>query len=328
MTSGAQRAPSLDKGRPVELAQIRHFVAVMERGSFTAAAERCGVSQPGITKSVRALERELGGPLFHREGNRLYLTELGRTMAPILQRLEEQARLAYSTAERFEVLQRSSLRLGILRTVSAGKLAPAIAAFRRQHPGVDVEIHQGDGETLGERLDRADLDLLITNGELEVRDRQRAEVLYAEPYRVAFASEHRFAAQDVVRLEDLVEEAYIDRLSCEYRKAFQELCASREVSMRPILRTEREDWVQEIAATGLGVAILPAFGLRHPGLLSRPLVDPELSRQVSLVRVRGRRLSNAAARLRAALRDACRTGTASTSASAEVRSSGATAQSE
>lgn len=287
----------------MELAQIRYFVAVMERGSFTAAAERCGVSQPGITKSVRALERELGGALFHREGNRLLLTEFGRTMAPLLQRMEEQASQARMTAERFQLLQRSSLRLGVLTTVSGGRLAPALTAFREQHPGIDLEIHQGDGEALGDQLDRGDLDLLITNSELQPRDRQHAEALYREPYRVAFRPGHRFERSDVVRLEELRDEPYVDRLSCEFRKAFQELCEDRSVEMLPVLRTAREDWAQELVACGLGVAILPAYGIRHPGLCTRPLVDPELSREVSLVRVRGRRLSNGAARLRAALRE-------------------------
>ena len=108
----------------------------------------------------------------------------------------------------------------------------------------------------------------------------------------------------MVRLEELRDEPCVDRLSCEFRKAFQHLCAARSVEMLPVLRTEREDWARARVASGIGVAILRAYGIRHPELRAPPLVDPELSREVSLVRVRGRCLSEGAARSRAALRDA------------------------
>src|SRR3712207_8365018 len=67
---------------PVEMHQVRYFVALCETLNFTRAAERCNVAQPSLTRAIKLLEDELGGPLFNRERNRTHLTELGRMMEP------------------------------------------------------------------------------------------------------------------------------------------------------------------------------------------------------------------------------------------------------
>lgn len=285
----------------MELKQIRHFVAVVQSGSFTAAAEICGVSQPGLTKSIRALERELGGPLFHREGNRTLITELGRTMAPLFSRMDEQAQLARRTAESFQVLKTSSLRVGIMSTIGGAKLAPWLASFRRQYPGIDLELHQADGEEIAARLDQAELDLAVMNARQHERDQQRAEPLYRERYVVAFRAGHHFESLSSVRLIDLGNEPYIDRLCCEFRKEFQILCENEKLALVPVARSEREDWTQELVAAGLGCAVLPEYSVRHSQIQTRPFVDPEIRREVSLVCVRGRQLSNPAAKFRVTL---------------------------
>jgi LysR family transcriptional regulator, hydrogen peroxide-inducible genes activator len=300
----------------MELTQIRHFVAVIRARSFTAAAELCGVSQPGLTKSIHALERELGGPLFHREGNRTLMTELGRTMAPVLSQMDEQAQLARRTAESFQVLKTSSIRLGIMSTIGGAKLAPWLAKFRQQYPGADVELHQSDGDDIAARLDRGELELAVMNAAQHERDRHYAELLYQERYRVAFGSGHRFEAADRVRLADLSGEPYIDRMCCELRKQFQQLCDDSDLALAPVIRSEREDWTQELVIAGLGCAVLPEFSIRHPQIRTRPLVDPEISRGVSLVRVRGRQLSNPVRKLRDLLNGMARSGTEKAAAAA------------
>jgi DNA-binding transcriptional LysR family regulator len=282
----------------MELTQIRHFVAVNQAGSFTAAAELCGISQPGLTKSIRALERELGGTLFHREGNRTLMTELGRTMAPLLTHMDQQAQLARRTAESFQVLRSSSLRVGIMNTIGGARLAPWLARFREQYPGTDVELHQAGADDIAARLDQGELELAVMNATQHERDRHHAELLYVERYLVAFGPGHRFETANCIRMTDLSREPYIDRVCCELRKEFQRLCADSDLRLTPVLRSEREDWTQELVVSGLGCAILPEFSIRHPQIQTRPLVAPEISRKVSLVRVRGRQLSNPARKLR------------------------------
>jgi len=75
----------------MEMHQIRYFLALCEELNFTRAARRCGVTQPSLTNAIRALERELGGPVFHRKP-RIELTELGRTVWPYFREIAQHAR--------------------------------------------------------------------------------------------------------------------------------------------------------------------------------------------------------------------------------------------
>ena len=70
---------------PMEMHQVRYFLAVTQQLNFTRAAESCNVAQPSLTRAIKQLESELGGELFRRERNLSHLTELGHRVLPILQ---------------------------------------------------------------------------------------------------------------------------------------------------------------------------------------------------------------------------------------------------
>jgi len=274
----------------------------METGSFTRAAELCGVSQPAVTKVIRSLERHLGGVLFHREGNRLILSELGRSMAPLLARIEEQASHAERVAESVRVLEKASVRVGVMETIGGGRIGRQLARFQRSHPGVTVELHQAPARAIVTRLDSAEFDLAITNAERLEGNGHHAEPLYRERYVAVFGRGHRFEALNAVTLADIVGEPYVDRVACELRKDLIALCQQEEIVLLPALRSDQEAWVQELLAAGCGFAILPEFSVCHPALITRPFTNPDVARDVSIVRARGRRLSSAARTLHDHLR--------------------------
>src|SRR2546425_2837419 len=74
----------------MQMQQVRYFLALCEELNFTRTARLCGVSQPSLTTAIRALERELGGPLFHRKPS-IALTGLGRRMRPYLDEIARNA---------------------------------------------------------------------------------------------------------------------------------------------------------------------------------------------------------------------------------------------
>src|SRR5262249_19558624 len=93
--------PKTNQGvHPMEMHQIRYFLALSEELNFTRAARRCGVTQPSLTNAIRALETELNGPLFHRKP-RIVPTELGRAIRPYL---EEVARHVENAREMARML--------------------------------------------------------------------------------------------------------------------------------------------------------------------------------------------------------------------------------
>lgn len=125
--------------------------------------------------------------------------------------------------------------------------------------------------------------------------------LYRERYVVIFSPEHRLASLNAITLRDLSGEPYVDRLSCEMREMVMAVCAANEVTLYARFRSEREDWVQAMVLARIGFAFMPECSVTLPDLLQRPLIEPEVSRTISLLSVPGRPYSPAtAAMLRAA----------------------------
>jgi LysR family hydrogen peroxide-inducible transcriptional activator len=92
----------------MELHQIRYFLALCEELNFTRAAERCHVAQSSLTRAIRALEAELGGPLFHRERANTRLSRLGQKVKPLLEQAHCHAEAAHRQANDFVQPHRQS----------------------------------------------------------------------------------------------------------------------------------------------------------------------------------------------------------------------------
>ena len=89
----------------MEMHQVRYFLALRDELHFTRAAKCCGVAQPSLTKAIKMLEAELGGPLFHRARGKVRLSELGRAVAPFLENLDWCAQSAKRRAADFKASQ-------------------------------------------------------------------------------------------------------------------------------------------------------------------------------------------------------------------------------
>ena len=279
----------------MELHQIRYFLSVAETLNFTRAAEHLHVSQPALTTAVRKLEEELGAPLFHREGKRVLLSELGQIMRPHLAQALERMERAREAAVNFRLLNKAPLNVGVLGTVGPQRLTPFLAAFQRDHPGVELGVHEGGAPSLCARLEAGDIDLAVLSVECGIDGGYRVEPLYVERYVVIAPLGHRFQQLNAVTLGDVSGEAYVDRLACELREMVMAVCGEREVELYATFRSEREDWVQGMVAAGMGFAFMPEYSVTQGGVLTRPLSDPAVSRTVALVHMPGRPFSPPAA---------------------------------
>lgn len=279
----------------MELRQIRYFLEICEQGSFSRAADRCGVTQPALTMAMKALEAELGGSVFHREGRRLVLSELGQMVYPHLQRLAGEQDNALTVAQNYKLLKQAPLRVGILPTIGPARIGRYLGVFRDKHPGVELAVSEGSVANLAKRLGSADLDIAVTNAAGGVGAEFRTEMLYNERYVVIFPPGHRFAQLDAVRLADLDGEDYVDRLACEMREMVTKMLGERKVQLYAKFRSEREDWVQTMVLSGLGFAFMPEHSVTVGGLLSRALIEPAVARDVQALEVRGRERTPAAA---------------------------------
>jgi DNA-binding transcriptional LysR family regulator len=278
----------------MELRQIRYFLSICEHGGFSRAADACGVTQPALTKAIKLLEGDVGGALFHREGRRLVLSELGQMLQPHLKRLASEQDAALTVAKNFSLLRQAPLRLGILPTIGPARVGRFLGEFRNRHPGVELAVSEGSSEALARQLERAELDIAIANSAAGFGEGYRTQPLYSERYLVIFPPGHRFEALQSVRLADLDGENYVDRLACEMREMVMAVLGQRSIHLYAKYRSEREDWVQAMVLAGLGFAFMPEYSVTDGGPRSRLLVEPAVSREVHAFEVRGRKRSAAA----------------------------------
>ena len=277
----------------MEMHQARYFLAVCEVLSFTRAAEQCHVSQPALTLAIKKLEDEFGGPLFHREGRRVLLTDLGNRIRPHVEQMLVQADAARQVADEFRLLHQTPLQLGVMTTIGPVRLAAFLARFKADHPGVELGVHEGDLADLSGRLEAGHLDLGILHAPDGHAPSLRAQPLYNERYVVIVPPGHPLERQDTVRLADVAPHPYVDRLACEMREKVMAVCGERKIELYATFRSEREDWVQGMVMAGMGFAFMPEYSVTHGGLVPRPLVEPAVERTVSLVNVAGRLFSPA-----------------------------------
>jgi DNA-binding transcriptional LysR family regulator len=286
----------------MEMHQVRYFLAAAKVLSFTRAAEECHVSQPALTTAIKKLEAQLGSPLFHREGRQVALTEFGRRMQPHLGQIVEQAKAAETVAKDFRLLKQVPVRLGVMSTIGPMRLAGLMAAFERQSPGVETAVREGAPEALAALLDADELDIAILNPLDGLGDNYRAEPLYTERYVVLLPPSNPLQNRNMLALRDLSEQPYVDRLSCEMREMVMGVCADMDVKLYARFRSEREDWVQAIVMANIGFAFMPEFSVTHPDGIRRPLIDPAVTRTISLITVPGRKHSRAVAAFIRAIR--------------------------
>lgn len=278
----------------MQMHQIRYFLVLAEELNFTRSAARCNVAQPSLTRAIRALGEELGGPLFHREHSHTRLTELGKIVRPYLEDVHRGAENARRKARDFTDAGTMPLRLGLMCTIAPNQLLDFIHAVQANHPMVRLQIIDAAAARLQERLLAGDLDAAIYAMPMTPPDpRLHYLPLYRERFVVVTRPDHRFCGQRAVRVRELDGERYLARTNCEYDAPATRIFEEQRADCETVYESERDDWILAMAAAGIGFGFMPELSARHPGVIALPLIEPEFWREVALVTVRGRQHSSA-----------------------------------
>ena len=269
--------------------QVRYFLAVADLLNFTRAAESCNVSQPSLTRAVKLLEDEFGGPLFHRERANTHLSELGRQVHGHLMHVHEQSLAAKRLAMDFAKLKKTVLKLGVMCTIAPNRVVEMLGTIQARHPGVELDVVDASARELNDRLFDGDLEIALYCLPADEADvRVHAMPVFREQMVVVVSPTHKFAAGKSVSVRQLDGERYVNRAKCEFRGYAGQIFADHGVHVETVYRGERDDWVLAMIASGTGFGFMPVSVANHPGVVTRPLVDPEFWREVNLVTVRGR----------------------------------------
>jgi DNA-binding transcriptional LysR family regulator len=277
----------------MKLHLLRIFTVVAEHMSFSRAAEALYVSQPAVSKAVRELENQLGLPLFERGAGKLRLTEAGALLAERGRAILTIERSAEEDLQALRGLQHGILRIGASTTISAYLLPPLIAAFLRDHPGVDLRLAIHNTRSIVQLLLDYQVDVALVEGPV-ADDRLQAEAWRVDELVVIAAPGHPLVAQagrDGVPISLLAEEVFLVREpGSGTREVGLEALAQQSVLLRPTVELGSTEAIKQAVAAGLGLAIV-----------SRATIPAELAlHQLAILRVQGLQIRRTLTRLKLA----------------------------
>jgi DNA-binding transcriptional LysR family regulator len=230
----------------VELRELRIFMVLAGELHFGRTADRLGISQPGVSEAVRALESRLGVKVFDRTSRRVRLTaageELRGKLAPALAALERA--LAETSELSGDVL--GLLRVGFVLTTEGPALSRLVAAFRARYPRCEVRLQEVETFAAYRALRRGDIDVLC-NWLAPAEPGLTAGAVFARYERaLAVAPSHRLADSAAVSLEDLAAEEVALLPPSIPPAIYDLLIPPRAPSGHPIRRTQPVQTINEI----------------------------------------------------------------------------------
>ncbi len=261
--------------------QLRYFLAVVDHGNFSRAAERCNVSQPTLSVGIAKLERFLGAPLFLRSSQRVELTPAGSRFLLHARRIESEFNQALQAMTDIGPSASPLLRIGVLRSIPGAVLARAAAAMRAVDPMAQTELVEGSERELNGHVARGRVDCALTLVD-RGGDRFLEETLFTEGYALALPADHPLAREPVVAAEALADNTMIVRRHCEMLSDTSRHFIERGVRPHFAYRATNDERVLALVAAGLGVTVMPD-GYRHPGVARPRLAGFDLRRTVGLV---------------------------------------------
>ena len=270
----------------MEMNQVRYFLAVCEHRNFTHAASASNVSQPSLTAAIKKLEDEMGGVLFIRDRAGCRLTALGNLLRPRLERIQSETIDAKAEALRHVRLDRVPISVGLGETIGNNIISSAVERFRQRLPEAEIELIVGATETLLSGLRDGEHDIVVTAEQVNP-ELYRIDHLYRESYRVVVAKGHPMRDRGSVTLGDLAQIDMLDRPNCEMRDTLHSTCAERGHVLYAAYRSNRIEWLLELARKGSGAVILPDTAIPDdPDLIALDIQDLEIARDVSALRFR------------------------------------------
>jgi DNA-binding transcriptional LysR family regulator len=265
----------------VDLSTLRQFLVVARLEHLSRAADELRVAQPSLSRTIARLESELGTPLFDRAG-RLRLNDTGKLFRGYVERS-----LGELEAGRRAVAEATSEGFGTVRLASETflTLIGPLAAFKRAHPDVEVELHQLPADGMARALRAQEVDLCVASQPIPVEGLTGVELL-DEPVWVATPLGHPLAGRTSVRVEDLAGEPFVTaREGHWYRRLLDRLFAARDLTPKIVFEGDEPGAIQELISAGLGIGLNPAMARRvaaRTPVAWIPVDSPDCRRKITL----------------------------------------------
>ena len=286
----------------MELHHLRYLRAVVRTGSVTAAAEAEYVAQPSVSKQLRALERELGVPLFHRVGRKVLPTDAAVALADCADRVFDEIAATLAAVSGPDSALGGSLRMCATETVTDNLLPPALAELRLRYPRCHILVEMLGTDDAIERILADEFDLAIVVLPL-FDSRLEVQPLLTEEIMLAVGREHRWAREGRVALRDALAEPnlLLSMPGLGLRAMVDEAARDAGIELQTTFEIRSQQAILALVASGGGIALSPRMSVEGRDDVVALALDPPLQREVGWIRRKGRHLPRIAEELLALL---------------------------
>lgn len=248
----AQPAPSMR----FTLRQLECFLAIAEQGSISGAAEALRSSDSSIADALSAMERSLGAKLFYRQRSRgASLTSDGLTILPIARKmLADGAELTAAVGRDVRTIV-GPVRIGCVGTLASLILPGLLVEVNRQHPGIQLDYHTGDYDSMLEMMQKAELDLIVAF-DIDIEPELKSVALAETQAMLVLAADHPLADREEVELSEVADDPMVLLDIRSSRTHTLELMSARGVKPRIGHRTTDYELCRALVGRGLGYTLL------------------------------------------------------------------------
>ncbi|WP_169089144.1 LysR family transcriptional regulator [Paenibacillus sp. PL91] len=275
----------------MELLQLQYFRTVARMEHMTKAAQDLRIAQPALSKTIARLEKDVGVPLFDRDGRKIRLNAFGKAF---LNKVE--AALTLLEEGQKEVSDLAGLEHGSihLATSTLDRLSEPLNAFLSLHPNVNFRITQASMEEMAHLIEVGEVDICFTPLPMERPDFSALSVLNEDVY-LAVPPAHRLAGLPIIRLNQVADEPFIGyKEGYHFQKMNDDFFHTAGISPNYVCRVDEPSAIAKLISAGLGIALVGNCGGPNSPLHLLSIEYPVCQRHFQIVWHNKRYLSMAA----------------------------------
>lgn len=284
-----------------ELLDLRAFLAVFDTGSFHKAAGVLNLSQPALSRRIKALEHTIGAPLLERTTRRVAPTAVGRQLQPLLLRIIDELETSMLNMRETGNRQSGQVTIACVPTAAFYFLPQVIRRFNRQYPLIRLRIHDLSASEGLESVARGETEFGINMLGASERDLLFTPLM-EDPFVLVCRKDHPLAKRRSLKWTELVGYPLIGvSRNSGNRMILDNALAASKIGLNWFHEVNHLSTSLGLVEAGLGISVLPRLATpqsKHPLIVSIPIKEPVVSRTIGIVERRSGRLSPAAIRFR------------------------------
>ncbi len=277
----------------MDIASLKAFIAVSERGSFSRAAEALFITQPAVSKRIASLEAQLGVSLFDRIGKQVQLTEAGRVLIPgshrILAELAESQRILGNLRDSTHGM----LSMATSHHIGLHRLPAVLRKYSRHYPEVELDIQFMDSEQAFPRILHGEIELAIVTLPNTAQPQLKHIPVWSDPMHCVVARQHPLAKPARVSRQQLLQHAAILQTPGTHTRNLVDAALADARPEKILLETHYLETIKAMVQTGLGWSMLPD-SMIDKSLRVVKISKLQIARHLGVVLHEKRTLSNAA----------------------------------